>query len=83
MVQWLGFSASTAGGMTLIPSQGTKTLHATQHGEKKECYCGKCFESGSISCSVISDSATPSTVAFQAPPSMGFSRQEYWSGRAC
>ena len=26
------------------------------------------------------DSATPWTAAFQAPPSMGFSRQEYWSG---
>ena len=25
-------------------------------------------------------SATPWTVAYQAPPSMGFSRQEYWSG---
>ena len=25
-------------------------------------------------------SATPWTVAHQAPPSMGFSRQEYWSG---
>ena len=24
--------------------------------------------------------ATPWTVARQAPPSMGFSRQEYWSG---
>ena len=24
--------------------------------------------------------ATPWTVACQAPPSMGFSRQEYWSG---
>ena len=24
--------------------------------------------------------ATPWTAAFQAPPSMGFSRQEYWSG---
>ena len=23
---------------------------------------------------------TPWTAAFQAPPSMGFSRQEYWSG---
>jgi len=23
---------------------------------------------------------TPRTVAYQAPPSMGFSRQEYWSG---
>ena len=26
--------------------------------------------------------ATPGTVAHQAPPSMGFSRQEYWSGGA-
>ena len=24
--------------------------------------------------------ATPWTAAYQAPPSMGFSRQEYWSG---
>ena len=24
--------------------------------------------------------ATPRTVAYQTPPSMGFSRQEYWSG---
>ena len=24
--------------------------------------------------------ATPRTVAYRAPPSMGFSRQEYWSG---
>ena len=31
-------------------------------------------------CSVVSNSATPWTAAYQAPPSMGFSRQEYWSG---
>ena len=30
--------------------------------------------------SCIRPSATPWTAAFQAPPSMGFSRQEYWSG---
>ena len=29
---------------------------------------------------VNSDSATPWTVAYRAPQSMGFSRQEYWSG---
>ena len=29
--------------------------------------------------SVMSDSVTPWTEAYQAPPSMGFSRQEYWS----
>ena len=28
----------------------------------------------------MSDSATPGTVAHQAPLSVGFSRQEYWSG---
>ena len=33
----------------------------------------------SVSHSVMSDSATPRTVARQAPLSMGFSRQEYWS----
>ena len=32
------------------------------------------------SCSVMSDSVTPWTAAYQAPPTMGFSRQEYWSG---
>ena len=32
----------------------------------------------SLSC--VRPSATPWTVAYQAPPSMGFSRQEYWSG---
>ena len=30
--------------------------------------------------SILSDSATPCTVASQATLSMGFSRQEYWSG---
>ena len=31
-------------------------------------------------CSDISDSETPWSVAFQAAVSMGFPRQEYWSG---
>ena len=34
-----------------------------------------------ISRSVVSDSVTPWTVARQAPLSMEFSRQEYWSGQ--
>ena len=33
-----------------------------------------------VKCSVVTDSATPRTVACQAPPPMGFSRQECWSG---
>ena len=32
------------------------------------------------SLSPVRPSATPWTAAYQAPPSMGFSRQEYWSG---
>ena len=32
-----------------------------------------------IKISAVSDSATPWTIADQAPLSMGFSRQEYWS----
>ena len=33
-----------------------------------------------LSCSVMSDAATPWTVAHQASLSVGFPRQEYWSG---
>ena len=34
----------------------------------------------SVNRSIVSDFATPLTVARQAPLSMGFSRQEFWSG---
>ena len=33
-----------------------------------------------LSHSVVSDSVTPWTMALQAPLSVGFSKQEYWSG---
>ena len=39
------------------------------------CEVGVC-----VSSSVLSDSLRPWTAAHQAPLSMGFSRQEYWSG---
>ena len=35
------------------------------------------------SLSRVRPSATPWIAAYQAPPSMGFSRQEYWSGCHC
>ena len=38
------------------------------------------MKSESFNCSVMSDSATPWTLAVQAPLSMEFSRQETWSG---
>ena len=40
-------------------------------------------KSESVSSLVVSDSATPWTVAHQALLSMKFSRQEYWSGLPC
>ena len=51
-----------------------------------ECKCRTCskfdraWKERKWSLSVVSDSATPWTLAYQASPSMGFSRQEYWSG---
>ena len=36
-----------------------------------------------LSRSVVSDSATPWTVAHQALLSIGFSKQKYWSGLPC
>ena len=38
-------------------------------------------ESESVSLSVVSDFVTQSSVSCQAPLSMEFSRQEYWSGQ--
>ena len=37
-------------------------------------------ESESASCSIVSDSATPRSVAHQVSLYMEFSRQEYWRG---
>ena len=34
-------------------------------------------------CSVVSDSETPRAIGHHAPLSMGFSRQEHWSGLPC
>ena len=43
----------------------------------KSCFCGK-VKVKSLSC--VRLFATPGTVAYKFPPSMEFSRQEYWSG---
>ena len=46
-----------------------------------ECYSAMKSESEiAQSLSLVQLFATPWTVAHQAPPSMEFSRQEYWSG---
>ena len=44
------------------------------------CVCTCCFVVVVQLPSCVSLSATPWTAAFQGPLSMGFSRQEYWSG---
>ena len=51
-------------------------LKLTQH-------CKSTMKSQSVTHSVMANSATLWTVAHQAPYSMGFSRQEYWSGLPC
>ena len=46
-------------------------------------YCMKVFKifsRKSVSCSIVSNSLTAWTVAYKAPLSMVFSRQEHWSG---
>ena len=45
------------------------------HGYSKREQWSEC-----VSCSVVSNSATPWIGACQSPLSMGFSKQEYWSG---
>ena len=55
------------------------------HTEPYTYFLSVCFPKAKQSESVKSLSrvrlfVTPWTVAYQAPPSMGFSRQEYWSG---
>ena len=43
-------------------------------------YVYPCVHRNTLSCSVVSGSLTPWTVTCQAPLSVGFPRQEYWSG---
>ena len=58
----------------LVPSHKS-TVQSQRADRASTCYM--------LSHCVTSDSATPWTVARHAPLSMGFSRQEYWSGLSC
>ena len=77
VVQWLRLHAPNAGDLGSIPGQGTRS-HILQlrcwMPQLRPCMCV------GVSHSVMSDSVMPRTVACQAPLSMEFSRQEYWSG---
>ena len=59
-------------GIQYYPLVKTIELYSTRSGS----YCESESEVAQ-SCLTLCD---PWTVAHQAPPSMGFSRQEYWSG---
>ena len=70
-VQWVGLRTFTAKGAGLIPGWGTKIPQAT-------CVCVCVCALSRFSC--VRPFVTQWTLACQAPLSMGFSRQEYWSG---
>ena len=59
-------------------------FHKIEHKTIPFCLCQPivaCVYAQLLSC--VRLFATPQTVAHQAPRSMGFSRQEYWSGLPC
>ena len=65
----------------------THSFRSAESQRYSSSYSGNCGESPRMepkvkvkSLSRVGLFATPLTVAHQAPPSMGFSRQEYWSG---
>ena len=58
-------------------AQGTSSSHDGVTWEQWKLSCAV------LSPSVVSHSETPGTVACQALLSVGFSRQEYWSGLPC
>ena len=71
-------------GNPLIPVQCLLIFFLVDFSE--ECMCQRyltCIFSSVQSLSHVRLFATPRTIAYQAPLSMGFSRQEYWSGLPC
>ena len=59
---------------------GSNMLHSTLHKTEETRTSHVCVHNVT---SVMSDSARLWTIALQAPLSMGFSRQEYWSVSPC
>ena len=70
---WCGFAISFSKIVIMLYQKTSTTLRFI--------WCGKHLLPHQVkSLSRVRLFATPWTVAHQAPPSMGFSRQEYWSG---
>ena len=64
---------------SLYSTQGTDVgVRKSPQGPEKKPLRGVKVKVKSLSC--VRLFATPWAVAYQAPPSVGFSRQEYWSG---
>ena len=82
VVQWLRLRTSNAGDEGLIPGQGTEIPHAAPASSSKKKKKNPYFQKvESVNGSVMSDSLwSPDLSSVQAPLSMGFPRQEYWSG---
>ena len=76
LVDWYeGFSLGEVTGRFWVERQSL-----TFGGEKKRLFCSYVEWSEVKLLSCVWLFATPWTVACQAPPAKGFSRQEYWSG---
>ena len=70
----------------MFKKEGTMFLKNESLLSKTAHLCGRStlVMSCVLSCSVVSGSSQPyGQIARQAPLSMGFSRQEYWSGLPC
>ena len=65
-----------------LPGAARPTLLPAGDGRAMKCTLAPAATASTscVSCSVVSGSATPWTVARPAPLSKGFFRQEYWSG---
>ena len=69
----------TDGGLACVQQHRLPLTNADLAAVTAECLICQ-SEKWKWSCSVVSDTATAWTVAYQVPLSVGFSRQEYWSG---
>ena len=82
---WTTYKASFAKDKHFYTETNLKSIHFAllllrERERESVCVC-VCVYVHALNCSVVPDSfVTPWTVARQTPLSMGFLRQEYWSG---
>ena len=84
LLEWVAFPSPgdlhNPGVKSRSPTLQVDSLPSKQQGKPKNTGVGHFSSIQSLS--HVRLFATPWTVAYQASPSMGFSRQEYWSGLA-